>query len=216
MALRLVLIEDDTAILKLIAKVVKDVGMDVVAACEDAESGIAAAVAHKPDLAVVDLMLPKISGEEAIQQIRQKSPNTKIIALTAVDMPARIMNVLKLGAHGYLIKPFKADRMLRGIEQVMEGEIPLSAAAAHAVMDRALEGPTPGGSPPIGAPLSDRELEVLELLCHGHTYASIAQALGIQHGTVQTYIKRLYEKLQVSSKAEATLVALSQGLVEGL
>ncbi len=214
MPLRLVLIEDDTAILHLIAKVVKDAGMEVVAACEDAETGIAAAVTHRPDLAVVDLMLPRVSGEEAISQIRQKSPDTKIIALTAVNLPARILNALKLGATGYLIKPFRADRLLRGIEQVLEGEIPLSPEAAKAVLNRVQESPIPSGSTPSGSALSDRELEVLELLCHGHTYASIAKALGIQHGTVQTYIKRLYEKLQVSSKAEATLIALTQGLVK--
>jgi two-component system, NarL family, nitrate/nitrite response regulator NarL len=210
---RLVLIEDEPAILQLVAKVVKEAGMQVVAACEDAESGIEAAVRAKPDVAVVDLMLPRISGEDAITEIHKKSPDTKIIALTAVNMPARILNALRLGATGYLIKPFRAERLLRAIDQVLEGEIPLSAEAAKAVMVQA-DLRSPSGSTPSGSALSDRELEVLELLCHGHTYASIAKALGIQHGTVQTYIKRLYEKLQVSSKAEATLVALTQGLVK--
>lgn len=213
MPLRLVLIEDEPEILALISRVVTDSGMQVVAACEDAESGIAAAEKHQPDLAVVDLMLPKVSGEEAIVAIRNKSAKTRIITLTAVDMPSRILNALKLGATGYLIKPFRAERLLRAIDQVLEGEMPLSAGAAQAVIEHVQASP-PSGSPPTGTPLSDREREVLELLCHGHTYASIAQALGIKHGTVQTYIKRLYEKLEVSSKAEATLIALTQGIVK--
>jgi DNA-binding NarL/FixJ family response regulator len=153
-----------------------------------------------------------MSGEEVIQAIRAEVPGTKCIALTAVDIPARVLAALRAGAAGYILKPFHAGELARAVEEVLAGEgTPISSRAAKVLVGELR------GDPPEqrgGPALSKRELEVLELLVHGHTYADVAAALGIAEGTVQTYVKRIYEKLDVSTKAEAALLAVARGLVK--
>jgi DNA-binding NarL/FixJ family response regulator len=164
-------------------------------------------------VALVDLGLPKMSGEDVIAAIRQELPKTACIALTAVDIPARVLGALRAGAAGYILKPFHAGELARAVEDVLRGDsAPISPRAAKVLLAELR------GDPPDqrnhGPPLSKREREVLELLVHGHTYADVANALGIAEGTVQTYVKRIYEKMDVSTKAEAALLAVARGLVK--
>ncbi len=212
MAVRAIAIEDDEAVARLIAQVLSSHGFQVVGTALTGEDGLALARKEKPDVALVDLGLPRMSGEEVIQAIRQELPKTKCIALTAVDIPARVLGALRSGAAGYILKPFHASELARAVEEVLSGEAaPISPRAAKVLLAELR------GDPPEqrnGPPLSKRELEVLELLVHGHTYADVAQALGIAEGTVQTYVKRIYEKMDVSTKAEAALLAVARGLVK--
>jgi DNA-binding NarL/FixJ family response regulator len=212
MAVRAIAIEDDEAVARLIAQVLSSHGFQVCGTALTGEEGLALARREKPDVALVDLGLPRMSGEEVIQAIRQELPKTKCIALTAVDIPARVLGALRSGAAGYILKPFHASELARAVEEVLSGEAaPISPRAAKVLLAELR------GDPPEqrnGPPLSKRELEVLELLVHGHTYADVAQALGIAEGTVQTYVKRIYEKMDVSTKAEAALIAVARGLVK--
>lgn len=212
MAVRAIAIEDDEAVARLIAQVLTSHGFEVCGTALTGEDGLAMARRDKPDVALVDLGLPRMSGEEVIAAIRKDLPKTKCIALTAVDIPARVLAALRSGAAGYILKPFHASELARAVEEVLSGEAaPISPRAAKVLLAELR------GDPPeqrTGPPLSKRELEVLELLVHGHTYADVAQALGIAEGTVQTYVKRIYEKLDVSTKAEAALLAVARGLVK--
>jgi len=212
MAVRAIAIEDDEAVARLIAQVLSSHGFQVCGTALTGEDGLALARKEKPDVALVDLGLPRMSGEEVIQAIHQELPKTKCIALTAVDIPARVLGALRSGAAGYILKPFHASELARAVEEVLSGEAaPISPRAAKVLLAELR------GDPPEqrnGPPLSKRELEVLELLVHGHTYADVAQALGIAEGTVQTYVKRIYEKMDVSTKAEAALLAVARGLVK--
>jgi two-component system nitrate/nitrite response regulator NarL len=212
MAVRAIAIEDDEAVARLIAQVLASHGFEVVGTASSGEEGVALAQREKPDVALVDLGLPKMSGEDVIQAIRAAVPQTKCIALTAVDIPARVLAALRAGASGYILKPFHAAELARAVEDVLAGDAaPISPRAAKVLLGELR------GDPPDqrgGPALSKRELEVLELLVHGHTYADVASALGIAEGTVQTYVKRIYEKLDVSTKAEAALLAVARGLVK--
>ncbi|MBI5070571.1 MAG: response regulator transcription factor [Deltaproteobacteria bacterium] len=212
MAVRAIAIEDDEAVARLIAQVLSSHGFQVCGTALTGEDGLALARKEKPDVALVDLGLPRMSGEEVIHAIHQELPKTKCIALTAVDIPARVLGALRSGAAGYILKPFHASELARAVEEVLSGEAaPISPRAAKVLLAELR------GDPPEqrnGPPLSKRELEVLELLVHGHTYADVAQALGIAEGTVQTYVKRIYEKMDVSTKAEAALLAVARGLVK--
>jgi DNA-binding NarL/FixJ family response regulator len=211
MAVRAVIIEDEEAVARLIAQVLESHGMDVCGVAGSGEEGLALARKEKPDVALVDLCLPKMSGEDVIRAIKNELAKTSCIALTAVDIPARVLNALRAGASGYVLKPFRAAELVRAVEDVLSGvAAPISPRAARVLLSEVR------GDPPeqrIGPPLSKRELEVLELLVRGHTYADVGNALGIAEGTVQTYVKRIYEKLEVSSKAEAAFLAVSRGLV---
>ncbi len=212
MAVRAIAIEDDEAVARLIAQVLSSHGFEVCGTAFTGEDGVALARKEKPDVALVDLGLPRMSGEEVIQAIHKELPKTKCLALTAVDIPARVLAALRSGAAGYILKPFHAAELTRAVEDVLSGEAaPISPRAAKVLLSELR------GDPPeqrTGPALSKRELEVLELLVHGHTYADVAQALGIAEGTVQTYVKRIYEKLDVSTKAEAALLAVARGLVK--
>ncbi len=211
MAVRAIAIEDDEAVARLIAQVLSSHGVEVCGTAATGEEGLELARKVKPDVALVDLGLPKMSGEDVIVAIRKELPKTSCIALTAVDIPARVLAALKAGAAGYILKPFHASDLTKGVEDVLSGvAAPISPRAAKVLLAE-LRGDPPNQR--HGPALSKRELEVLELLVHGHTYADVAQALGIAEGTVQTYVKRIYEKLDVSTKAEAALIAVARGLV---
>jgi DNA-binding NarL/FixJ family response regulator len=211
MAVRAIAIEDDDAVAKLIAQVLSAHGYDVRGTAPTGEEGLALARREKPDVALVDLGLPKMSGEQVIQALRTELPSTACIALTAVDIPARVLGALRAGAGGYILKPFHAAELGRAVQDVLSGNAaPISPRAAKVLLSELR------GDPPQQTgehPLSKRELEVLHLLVHGHTYADVGTALGIAEGTVQTYVKRIYEKLDVSTKAEAAFLAVSRGLV---
>ncbi len=214
MAVRAIAIEDDEAVARLIAQVLTSQGYDVCGTAATGEEGLALARKEKPDVALVDLGLPKMSGEDVIAAIRKELPKTQCIALTAVDIPARVMAALRAGATGYILKPFHASELARGVEDVLSGNAaPISPRAAKVLLAQ-VRGDPPDQRAENGPALSKRELEVLELLVHGHTYGDVAKALGIAEGTVQTYVKRIYEKMDVSTKAEAALIAVSRGLVK--
>jgi two-component system, NarL family, nitrate/nitrite response regulator NarL len=212
MAVRAIAIEDDEAVARLIAQVLASHGFDVCGTAPSGEEGLALARREKPDVALVDLGLPKMSGEDVIASIRSELPKTACIALTAVDIPARVLGALRAGAAGYILKPFHASELARAVEEVLSGEAaPISPRAAKVLLSELRNDPPDQRQ--NGPALSKRELEVLELLVHGHTYADVASALGIAEGTVQTYVKRIYEKMDVSTKAEAALLAVARGLV---
>ena len=211
MAARAIVVEDDEAVARLIAQVITSHGLELCGTAATGEEGVALARRERPEVALVDLMLPKMSGEDVIQAIKTELPKTACIALTAVDIPARVLGALRAGASGYVLKPFRAAELAGAIEEVLTGvAAPISPRAAKILLSEVR------GDPPDqreGPALSKRELEVLGLLVHGHTYADVGLGLGIAEGTVQTYVKRIYEKLDVSTKAEAAFLAVSRGLV---
>jgi two-component system nitrate/nitrite response regulator NarL len=213
MAIRAIAVEDDDAVARLIAQVLTSNGFEVCGTAATGEDGVALARRERPDVALVDLGLPKMSGEDVIATINQELPKTACIALTAVDIPARVIGAMRAGAKGYILKPFHASELARNIEEVLSGNAAISPKAAKVLLEE-LRGDAPTQQAQHGPALSKRELEVLQLLVHGHTYADVAQALGIAEGTVQTYVKRIYEKMDVSTKAEAALLAVARGLVK--
>jgi two-component system nitrate/nitrite response regulator NarL len=213
MAVRAIAVEDDEAVAKLITQILTTHGFEVCGVAHTGEDGVALARKEKPDVALVDLGLPRMSGEDVIAEIRRDVPKTACIALTAVDIPARVLGAMRAGAAGYILKPFHSAELIKGVQDVLSGEAaPISPRAAKVLLSE-LRGDPPEQRAKDGPPLSKRELEVLQLLVRGHTYADVANALGIAEGTVQTYVKRIYEKMDVSTKAEAALIAVSRGLV---
>jgi two-component system nitrate/nitrite response regulator NarL len=214
MTVRAIAVEDDEAVSRLITQVLTTHGIEVVGTAATGEEGVALARQTRPDVALVDLGLPRMSGEDVIATIRRDLPKTACIALTAVDIPARVLAAMRAGASGYILKPFHAADLTRAVEDVLTGDAaPISPRAAKVLLAE-LRGDAPEQKPSSGPALSKRELEVLALLVHGHTYADVAQALGLAEGTVQTYVKRIYEKMDVSTKAEAALLAVARGLVK--
>jgi DNA-binding NarL/FixJ family response regulator len=188
-------------------------GAEVAAACATAnealrlvEGGLAF------DLALVDLGLPDRPGVEVIRGLRRARPSASVVVFTIFDDAASVFAALKAGARGYILKHTPPEALLAAIQECAAGGAPMTPAIARMVVDALVdrgEGTAPHGS----GELTRREIDVLTLLAKGSTYAAIAEGLAIGLGTVQTYVRSIYEKLEIASKAEAAVAAVKLGLV---
>lgn len=155
-----------------------------------------------PDVVLMDLQMPGMSGIDCLASLRQESPEIKTIMLTVFEQDENIFKALAAGAYGYLVKRTPPPKILDAIREVMEGGSPMSAHIARKVVASFHQAAT--------ITLSPQERDVLGRLAQGHTYARIADDMGITIHTVRNYIRRIYEKLQVHSRTEA--VAKFKGL----
>lgn len=155
-----------------------------------------------PDVVLMDLQLPGMSGIDCLATLRQESPEIRAIMLTVFEQDENIFKALAAGAYGYLVKRTPPPKILDAIREVMEGGSPMSAHIARKVVASFHQAAT--------ITLSPQERDVLGRLAQGHTYARIANDMGIAIHTVRNYIRRIYEKLQVHSRTEA--VAKFKGL----
>ena len=163
-----------------------------------------------PDVLLVDLGLPGMSGIEGIRILKGRYPRLATIAVTVFDDDAQIFDALCAGASGYILKKTSADKLLEGIREVTQGGAPMSPDVARKVVALFRE-----FRPPQHAKheLTPHELRVLRLLAEGHNYRTAAAALGVTAHTVSFHLRQIYEKLHVHSKAEAVAKALRDGLI---
>jgi two-component system nitrate/nitrite response regulator NarL len=159
------------------------------------------------DVALVDLGLPDLPGERLIAELSRARPGAPVVALT---VRADVFGALTAGAIGYLLKEVSVLDLEEAIKLAASGGAPLSPAIGGRIVRRFHEDRRPREG---GLRLTQREKQVLDLLCSGASYREVGRVLGIAEGTVQTYVKTLYEKLGVSSKAEAVRVAYETALV---
>jgi DNA-binding NarL/FixJ family response regulator len=208
--LRVLLVEDDSWIRTSIEKLLRTTAPEVaVTAVGRGELAISAAARAVPDVALVDLGLPDLPGIEVIRTLRSKHPACAAVAFTVFDDPPTILAALRAGARGYLLKSAPSDRLLASLREARDGGMPLSPMVARLVVETMLG----KREQATEVDLTERETALLGLLARGLTYAQCASELGIGIGTVQTYVKSIYGKLDVSSKAEASVIALRLGLV---
>lgn len=149
-----------------------------------------------PDVVLMDINMPEVDGLEGLKQIKNRFPEVKVLMQTAYDDSEKIFTSIKNGASGYILKNDKPQRILQAIEEVSEGGAAMNPAIAQKVLDYF--------KPVINkSPLSPKENEVLSLLAEGLSYKMIADHLGVSYTTINTHIKRIYEKLHISSLGEA-------------
>jgi DNA-binding NarL/FixJ family response regulator len=169
----------------------------------DAESALAALPAAPPEVVLVDINLPGMNGVEFVRRLKQAAPPILAVMLTAYEDTDNIFNALAAGAAGYLLKRAPRSELLEAIREVRRGGSPMTTHIARKVVQsfqKASPSPQADGA---GDTLSTREQEVLDLLSKGFLYKEIADKLGISYETVHTYIRRIYEKLQVRTRTEA-------------
>jgi DNA-binding NarL/FixJ family response regulator len=181
---------------------------EVVGEFGDAVNVAAEVSALKPDVILMDIEMPGITGVEAVKKIRKIDRNAQIIMLTVFDDQGHIFEALQSGANGYLLKRNASDRLVQSIEEVLSGGAPMSPSIARLIISE-----MQFRKPQEDYQLSGREKEILKSLSTGNSFKLIASDLQISLETVRTHIKKIYEKLQVHSQVEAVSKALNEKLV---
>jgi two-component system response regulator NreC len=202
-----VLLADDHAILRAGVRMLLDAQPDmaVVAEAADGEEAIQRAGDTQPDVAVVDLTMPGLTGVETLERLRREVPATRLLVLTMHDDPAYARLALAAGAAGHVIKDADSSELVAAIRAVHRGRtfIQVGAEAAATAAPERTAAPA----------LSPRERQVLELLAHGHTNREVADRLSLSVKTVETHRSRLSEKLGLHSRADLVRLAIELGLL---
>lgn len=201
MKTRVTIVEDEDAYRESLAVLLNgSPGFECAGAYANAEQALKALRFETPDVLLLDLELPRMSGEEFIRQVSVRWPQVRILVLTVHDEPRRIFDALEAGASGYLVKPVPPAKLLEAIAEAAAGGAPMSSAIARLVLATFRER---GRHKHELEALTAREAEILALLAKGHRYQEIASELGIALRTVGTHVHHIYEKLHVRSRAEA-------------
>lgn len=201
MEVTVAIIEDDAATRSIVAGWIDETtGFRCVAQYGDVTSAVASLPTQAPDVALVDINLPDLSGIECVRKLKPKLPRTQFVMVTVYGDSEHIFDALAAGASGYLLKRLTRENLLAALEEVHRGGSPMSSSIARKVV-QFFRAPRPSSNDL--ETLSTRELEVLHLLAEGYVNKEIADRLAISAPTVATYIRRIYEKLQVHSRAAA-------------
>lgn len=198
--IRVALVEDDAGTRANLERMVTTDPMClVVGGFRTVQEATESLVRLRPDVVLVDVNLPDGTGVEAVRGLAPLLPNTEFVMLTIYQDGDILFNALSAGAHGYLIKPVRAEELLGAIHDVLEGGAPMSNVVARKIVRSFEFGP----SLPPPESLAPREREVLELLASGAMYKQVASELDISLNTVLTHIRRIYKKLHVNSRHAA-------------
>lgn len=182
-----------------------DPAFDVVGEAGDGAEALTIAAQHRPDVVLLDLRVPGLSGADLIRALRAKQPTVRVLVLTTFDDDTEIHAAIDEGATGYLLKDTPRTELRRAVEATARGESVLSPTVAHALTQRS--------TTPEHQKLSPRELEVLTLVARGTTNREIAGRLFITEATVKTHLIHLYAKLEAKDRAAAVAVAYDRGLL---
>jgi DNA-binding NarL/FixJ family response regulator len=197
------IVEDDAGIRNnLVAFLTASPGYRCVGACASAEEARAQIPYWKPDVVLMDINLPKMSGIECVARLKARQPELLVLMLTVYEDGDNIIRALKAGASGYLIKRVANEKLLEAIEDVCTGGSPMSCHIARKVVQFFHQA---GPSEEVSENLSPRETEILELVVTGCFFKEIADRLGISGETVRTHVNRIYRKLHVRSRTEAVV-----------
>ena len=210
-----VLLADDHALVRQgIRRFLEESGeITVVAEAEDGERALELVAEHQPDLAILDIRMPKLSGVDLARRIRAEHPQVKILVLTAYDEDPYVFALLQAGVDGYILKTADSTQLIQAVRQIMAGEPALDPGVAKRLMERVASGRVAMRDDEVVDRPTDRELEVLRLAGKGLTNKAIGQALGISDRTVQGHLARVYQKLQVSTRTEAVLKAVQESWI---
>lgn len=197
------IVEDNRTIRESLAEFVQtDPECRVVCACATAEEALQVLPKHRPDLVLMDIQLPNLSGIECTARLKQLLPAVQIIMVTVYEDTDRIFNALRAGACGYLLKRCTPEELLAAVREVRQGGAPMSREIARKVIGSFQ---APVASAAEVEELSPREREILELLAQGFSNKEIAARVGVGDGTVRWHLRHVYEKLHVRSRTEAAL-----------
>jgi len=187
--------------------------LEVIAEAGDGEEAVTQASRLSPDVAIIDIAMPKLDGIEATRQIKALCPATAVLVLTAYDDDQFIFRLLEAGAAGYLLKSVRSGELVDAVRALHAGESVLHPTIARKVMDYFVSSPGRGGRREPVETLTQREMDILRLVTRGMSNKEIAAELVLSMRTVQGHLRSIFGKLGVGSRTEAVVRALKEGWV---
>ncbi len=208
MAIQVLIVDDHSVVRQGLRMFLgADPEIEIIGEARNGAEALQMTVQLQPDVVLMDLLMPVMDGIQATAAIRRQAPKTEVLALTSILEDNSVVDAIRAGAIGYLLKDTEAHELRRAIKAAAAGQVQLSHQAAERLM-REVRTPEL-----IREPLTDRETDVLKLLALGKSNKEISQALGIGEQTVKTHVSHVLEKLDVPSRTQAALYAIRNGLV---
>ena len=216
--MRVLVIDDHTLFREGLESLLKARGIEVVAAVGDGRQGIELANELKPDIVLLDVRMPALDGISVLRIIQESQPEYPVTLLTTSTEERDLLDALRAGARGYLLKDMEPDQLVQSLREIVNGQTVVSPNLTH-VLAEVVQGkvalPADQDSSPFDG-LTPRETEILALLAEGQSNKVIARNLGISDGTVKLHVKAILRKLSVHSRVEAAVMAVERGLREHL
>jgi len=206
-----VLVADDHTIVRkgIRALLMTEPDVEVVGEARDGREAIAKAERLKPDVILMDLLMPGMDGVEATRHIKEHQLKARILVLTSFAGDEEVFPAIKAGAQGYLLKHCSPEELVQAIRQVHSGESALHPTIARKVLGRLYDAPD---RKPRTVPLTEREMDVLQLVARGQRNQEISDQLTISEATVRAHVSNILAKLRLSSRTQAAIYALREGL----
>lgn len=203
MSTTIAIVEDSAPVCASLQKVIADAGeYTCLCTCANGEQALRLIPGHEPDVVLMDIELPDLSGIECTSRLKRLLPDIQILILTVYKNSELIFKALEAGASGYLLKRSTPDEIIRAIREVKEGGAPMSSEIARKVVQYFRR---PGASSPEMESLTRREEDILGLLAQGYTSKEIGDKLSISYDTVCSHLRHIYDKLHVRSRTEAVI-----------
>jgi DNA-binding NarL/FixJ family response regulator len=207
--IRILIVDDHAVVRKGLAMVLRlESDLEVAGEAENGRIGLEAAKRLSPDIALVDLVMPEMDGQEMALALRRSNPDIKIMMLTGTEVDDRVCDLVAAGIEGYVLKNIEPGELVRAIHAVAHGEAVLHPDVMKKVVERMKLNPSPSIS------LTHREMEVLEWMATPNTYKQIAAQLHVSEETVRSHAKSILEKLKQPNRAQAVLLALRLRLIQ--
>ena len=215
-AIRVIVVDDQDLFRSGLANLLaSEDGIEVVGEAGDGAEACRLATETIPDVVLMDVRMPRRSGIEATGQIKEEVPSARILMLTVSEDEADLYDAIKAGASGYLIKDAALDEVIEAIRSVYAGQSSISPTMASKLMTEfAAISKRSEAKPQAGPKITDREMEVLQLVAKGLSNREIAKTLFISENTVKNHIRNILEKLQLHSRMQAVYYAVREGLIE--
>lgn len=208
-----VLICDDQAIirdgLEMLLKLERD--LQVVGQAQDGAQAVELAGAHQPDVVLMDLKMPGVNGVEAMRQIRTRYPAIRVLVLTTYDDDVWVLDAIRAGAAGYVLKDTPREKVLEAIRGTAAGKTFVDPVVAGKLLEQVASRPAQP-SPELADKLTEREAAVLRLLARGLSNSEIAGQLHLSEGTVRNHVSAIFAKLEVADRTQAAILAIHHGL----
>lgn len=211
--MKLLMIDDHALFRMGLAELLERRGIEVAAAVGDCEDGIELVFEHQPDVVLLDMRMPVMTGIEVLRELRRREAKMPIVILTTSRDEPDVVNSLQSGANGYLLKDMEPDELITALNNIVKGHT-VVAPELTMILAKAVQGEVKSetAKQKAASDLTPRELEILCLLAEGQSNKVIARNLGISEGTVKLHVKAILRKLDVNSRVEAAVIAVEQAM----